>query len=287
MRVGSINSIVQKYKERCKKEGIEFSVVDSVKSPDETTLFCCSGMQQYKNKFEDKSVKNLTIGNIQPCIRLDDLKEIGDGNHFLYFNMIGFFSFRDWSVKRVIKFWMEFMEELKIKVETVTIHPSKMLEWKRFYDDYDVEIISDKECIWTDRNSGGYCTEFYSNGIEIGNIVNNSEDCIDVGFGLERLDMISNGTKPKDKLEILKDTIEMIIKSGYYPSNKKQGYILRKLLRSFYQMGGKMNHQFFKDEIERQKKILERYNKLKDKNKNKTKEWWFDTHGINIDELNS
>jgi hypothetical protein len=39
---------------------------------------------------------------------------------------------------------------------------------------------------------GGYCTEFYHNGVEIGNIVNTMDKFIDVGFGYSRLDAIVN-----------------------------------------------------------------------------------------------
>lgn len=240
-------------------------------------------MQRYKDVFKDKKVENLTIGNIQPCLRLDDLEEIGDGSHCLYFNMIGLFSFRHWSVKQTIDFWMLFMSDLNIKVETVTIHPEKFEEWKSFYDDYDVVVEKDEECVWTDGDSGGYCTEFYSGGVEIGNIVNNGGDCIDVGFGLERLDMISNNTSSKSEKEILEETIRSIIESGYVPSNKKQGYVLRKLLRRLWKIGGEMKHDFFKKEVERQKEMMLRYEKVKHKHPNKTKEWWFDTYGIEIE----
>jgi len=57
----------------------------SVKSYDETTLFCPAGMQQFKSKFSDLNYKG-TLSNIQPCIRLNDIDEIGDGTHLLYFN---------------------------------------------------------------------------------------------------------------------------------------------------------------------------------------------------------
>ena len=60
---------------------------DNVKSYDETTLFCPAGMQQFKSKFKDLNYTG-TISNIQSCLRLNDLEEIGDGSHLLYFNKI-------------------------------------------------------------------------------------------------------------------------------------------------------------------------------------------------------
>lgn len=54
--------------------------------------------------------------------------------------------------------------------------------------------------------------------------------------------------------------------------------VLRKLLREIYKLGLKLEHPFFDDEIVRQKKIRDRYEKLKDKHPNMPKEWWYDTH---------
>ena len=76
-----------------------------------------------------------------------------------------------------------------------------------------------------------------------------------------------------------------IIESGYKPSNVKQGYVLRKLLRNLSKMGMELDHPFFKEEQDRQKAILKRYEGLRAKNPNKSKAWWFDTHGIDLDAL--
>ncbi len=110
-------------------------------------------------------------------------------------------------------------------------------------------------------------------------------DCIDVGFGLERLEMFVNNRKI-DKIETLKDTALKIIESGYTPSNLKQGYVLRKILREIYKCGSSLEHDFFTQEIERQSKIVERYNKLKNKHLNMSKQWWYETHGIDLDVIN-
>jgi hypothetical protein len=121
-------------------------------------------------------------------------------------------------------------------------------------------------------------------GYEKGNIVNPLESCIDVGFGLERLEMFVNG-KTISKEETLKETIHKIIDSGYKPSNIKQGYVLRKLLRELWKLGSNLDHEYFNEEVIRQKKIEDTYERLKNKHSDKSKEWWFDTHGINIDEV--
>jgi alanyl-tRNA synthetase len=238
-------------------------------------------MQQYKEKFKDENFKG-TISNIQSCLRLNDIDKIGDGSHLLYFNMIGFFSFREWSVQQTINYWLNFLIKIGIKPDYVTIHPDKP-EWSEFYK--DIEVRFDEECYWSDGEIGGYCTEFYKDNIEIGNIVNTLGTCIDVGFGLERLEMIINN-QTKTKEQTLYETTNKIIECGFVPGNTKQGYVLRKLLRLCYINSIDIKHDFYLSEIERQNKIINRYNILKDKHKDKPKEWWWDTHGIDIDLIN-
>ena len=253
---------------------------DNIKSYDDTTLFCPAGMQQFKSKFRDLNYKG-TVSNIQSCLRLNDIEEIGDGNHLLYFNMIGLFSFREWSVDKTIDFWMEFLSRIGVKPDYVTIHPDR-LEWIDYYKRYEVEIRMDNECKWSDGEIGGYCTEFYKDNIEIGNIVNPLGDCIDVGFGLDRLELVITG-KVKSKEETLKESITKIIESGFTPGYTGQGYILRKLLRICYKEGIKIESKFFDDEIKRQEKTTSKWNRLKEKHKDKSKEWWWNTHGIDLD----
>jgi len=255
---------------------------DNVKSYDDTTLFCPAGMQQFKSKFKDLSYKG-SISNIQSCLRLNDIEEIGDGTHLLYFNMIGLFSFRELSLSETIDFWIEFLNKIGIIPDYVTIHPNK-LNWGEWYKKHNVEIRIDEECKWTDGEIGGYCTEFYKNGIEIGNIVNTMDNCIDVGFGLERIEMVLNG-KGKSKEETLTQTILKIIESGFKPTYNKQGSLLRRLLRICYLQNIEINHQYYLDEIKRQERILEKWNRLKDKHKDKSKDWWWNTHGIDINQI--
>ena len=63
----------------------------------------------------------------------------------------------------------------------------------------------------------------------------------------------------------------------------KQDYILRKLLRLSHKNKIEIDHKFYEDEVLRQEKLLIKWEKLKDKHKDKPKEWWFDTHGIDLD----
>ena len=71
---------------------------------------------------------------------------------------------------------------------------------------FNIEIREDNECVWTDGDITGYCTEFYKDDIEIGNIVNTLDTCIDVGFGLERILFILN-KEIQQPIDILKESI--------------------------------------------------------------------------------
>ncbi len=267
--------ISQKYEDFCVLNGIPFQNGLSIGSYDDTTLFCPAGMQQFKSKF--KSPNGSTIGNIQPCLRLNDFDQIGDGTHFLYFNMMGLFSFKDKSVQWTIDFWLDFLNSINVVPDYFTIHPDKK-DWIKYYPNCDVRL--DSECIWSDGDIGGYCTEFYKNGIEIGNIVNPLGESIDVGFGLERLEIFHGLTRSKE--DILRESVIKIVNSGYRPGNLKQGYVLRKLLRECFRNNITIDHEFYHDEVKRQEKIVQRYNKLKDRNLDKSPEWWYDTHGIDL-----
>lgn len=237
-------------------------------------------MQKHKQKFRDVSYTD-TFANIQSCLRLNDLDEIQDGNHLLYFNMIGFFSFRQWTLKQTIDFFLEFMESLGIRPDYVTIHPDKE-EWKEYYPNH--KVVYDEECIWSDGDIGGYCTEFYYKGLEIGNIVNTLGTCIDVGFGLERLQMVLDPNYVSTEDTVLVETVKKLIESGITTSNNKQGYILKKLIRKLIKKGIILEkYPIFMTEVEKVKKQLEKFNRLYPKNMDKSKEWWWDTHGIQLE----
>lgn len=279
--------ILQKYKEYSETYSHTFILNDRVNPYDKSTLFCPAGMQQFKDKFKDIDVVG-TITNSQSCIRMNDFHEIGDSTHLLYFNMLGLFSFRQFSVTDAISFWLGFLIELDLELTYVTVHPDKLNdeEWVSYYHYLGIDVVSDEECTWTDGDIGGYCTEFFindknGNPVEIGNIVNPLGDCIDCGFGLERLEMFVNG-KTIDKETTLKETILKIIESGYKPSATKQGYVLRKLLRELFLMGGTIDHDYFVKEIDRQERNKSRYLKLREKYSDKPSEWWWDTQGIDI-----
>lgn len=272
--------LTQSYGDFCRSRDIPFKHEDHVRPYDSTTLFCPAGMQQFKPLFRDPEHRG-TLANIQGCLRLNDIDEIGDGAHLLHFEMMGLFSFREMSVRQAVDFWFDFLAEIGLRPDTVTIHPDRMEAWRGFYDGRSVAITADEECTWSDGEVGGYSTEFYLGGVEIGNIVNTNGDCIDVGFGLDRLAFFL-GEPAVDEVTTLKDGILKIIDSGYRPGPKQQGYVLRKLLKELVRRDGSLDHPVYRAEVERQERLRASFERLWRKHSDKPAAWWLDTHGIEL-----
>lgn len=241
-------------------------------------------MQHFKDKFSDRSYNN-TFFNVQKCLRLNDLKEIDDNSHYLTFHMLGMYSFREVSLQEAIKFWLIFTKSINNYPDYITIHPDKK-EWIKLYP-IGTDIRYDEGCIWSDGSIGGYCTEFYKNDIEIGNIVNTLGDCIDVGFGSERLLFNMCNFKKPNRLDILSNTIQDIIQSGIKINNQGHGYILKKLMTEFVLLGGILDCEEFFTVRKNQILIYNKYLKMvkKEKYKKKGMDWWLDTIGVDIQNL--
>jgi len=265
-----------------------FPKITSVRSYDDSTLFCPAGMQRYTNCFKDPALAGTskTTMSQQACLRVNDLDFLGDGSHLAYFNMLGLFSFGELTMKQAIDFWLSFLYSIDPdkKIQRVTIHPEKFEEWRLLYPKelHDI-VVPDSECVWSDgKEASGFCTEFYVDGIEVGNIVNTNGTMIDCGFGLERLEHVYQGKPMDTEVEALQKACRAIIESGYAPGNKKQGYVLRKLLRRLHLKGGTLDHDYFYQELERQQEMVKTYERQKHKHLNKTPEWWLDTFGVDI-----
>ena len=136
-------------------------------------------------------------------------------------------------------------------------------------ENIEIRKMGRKDNFWGPTGDEGPCgptTEIYVNGVEIWNIVFNEYYCdkdktlrkletagIDTGMGLERLAMVSQGLKTIFETDLLKPilmlapmefndrtvrivadhsrAIAFLVSEGVRPSNKEQGYILRRLLR--------------------------------------------------------
>ena len=83
--------------------------------------------------------------------------------------------------------------------------------------------------------------------------------------------MFVNGANEETKEEILIQACEKLLYSGYYPSNKEQGYVFRKLLRELYRLGSQWDNEHYLKEKKRQDKVVENYNRNKNKAKYQNK----------------
>lgn len=272
------------FKDFVSNKGIFYTDVPTIRAYNDSTLFCSAGMQKYEKYFRRSDTKPLTISTCQPCLRTNDFEQIGDSTHLLYFNMLGLFSFNQLSIGQIILVWLEFMQNFDLTNFHVTIHPDKR-EWSNFYPP-GTKIIYSEDCTWFNGTDlSGYCTEFFINGTEVGNIVQIGNH-IDCGFGLERLEQIKNSgitcIKINDQNNTLESAAFAIIGAGYKPSATKQGYVLRKILTQLIKNGVEIDHPYFEQEKIRQEKIQKKYLRLKDKYPNKPKQWWYETHGIEI-----
>lgn len=208
----------------------------------------------------------------------------------------------------------------------ITCHPDDEETGNTWFDVFqDVDCIHlSKDNIWQSGKPGlsGYCTEIYydlepSNRgsryesfdpegdrfLEIYNIVfidkNNGEPlevpCVDSGIGLERLTYILGDYHNVcqvlgDRPPVIEDhlrTCEWIIGEGVKPSNTKQGYILRQLMRRLFRIEEfKFDSVVFIEEYWKYQKALERGKSKLSSMPNPTHEdlvGLYETYGIPLD----
>lgn len=276
--------------------GFPLSINNSVIPSDDSTLFVCSGMQNFKKRFFSPDGEQLST--LQSCIRTNDLDLVGDGTHLTYFQMLGNFSFGGDPYEKSVSLWDCILRDLNLKDQcTIHFHPeSEHVElWKRL----GYETFPDQCCTWTDGAIGGYCCEVYIDSLEIGNLVNPLNVSTDVGFGWERLAMIIEGKSRIDETSLFDQKLSPIMRDHVrclnvmwdncvHPGNKGRNYICRKLLRRCIGLTGVFSwSQWLNSEIELRNKCLERGKKLLRKHHDKPLKWWWETCGLTEEDFSS
>lgn len=282
-------------KNSLESEGFPFIVDESIipNKDDNSTLFVCSGMQRFKNKFLNPDGSK--VSSIQTCIRTNDIELVGDGTHLSSFKMIGNFSFKSVDYNYSVYLWDNIIKKLKIPVTSIHIHPKS--NHKNIWEKLQYNIIYDNECLWSDGNIGGYCSEVYCNNLEIGNLVNTLEHSTDVGFGLERIIQVVESKERVDetclfdlsKEPIVRDyirTLNCFWDNKIEPGNKGRNYICRKLIRRIlnYKIENVKFQEWIDMEIKMRNKRLSIGRKMSKKYLLMSDQWWWDTFGISSEE---
>ena len=216
------NELRKKFLEFFKGRGHTIVPSSSLLPDDPSVLLTTAGMQQFKPYFvgkadPQKDFGSLNTTSIQKSFRTSDIDEVGDETHLTFFEMMGNFSFGGYFKEEAIKHAYEFMKEIGLEIQYVTIFEGdkdtpKDEESKKIWESLgvsDVREASKEDNVWGPTGNEGPCgptTEIYINDLEIWNIVFNEYYCkadgslekletpgVDTGMGLERLAMVSQG----------------------------------------------------------------------------------------------
>ncbi len=290
---GYIGEIVSK---RFLEFGYSLERDSSIIPKDNSTLFICSGMQQFRDRFMKKDCSRSS--SLQSCIRTNDLDLVGDGSHLTYFEMLGNFSFGGNDYEESVELWHLIVNDLKIDITSIHCHPDRK-DLAAMWQKRGYQIVYNSDCTWSDGDITGECCEMFCGDLEIGNLVNPMIHSTDVGFGWERLHQVVEKKSRIDQTSLFIDhhpivadhcrALTMMYCCGIYPSNKKRGYVCRRLVRRMLPfLNGDENFSFnswIKQEQEGREKNLRLGRHKWNKYKHKSQEWWWETFGILPEEL--
>ncbi len=229
----------QKFLDYFEKRGHAVVPSSSLLPDDPSVLLTTAGMQQFKPYFigkadAQKDFGSLSTASIQKCFRTSDIDEVGDESHLTFFEMIGNFSFGGYFKDKAIKYAHEFLSEIGLKIDYVTIFAGdekvpKDDESRRIWEALgvsDIRTAGRADNFWGPTGEEGPCgptTEIYINGIEIWNIVFNEYYCksdknleklatpgVDTGMGLERLAMVSQGKQNIFETDLFAPLIDLL-----------------------------------------------------------------------------
>lgn len=158
---------------------------------DPTLLFNNAGMNQFKDVFLGKSLRDYQRAvTSQKCIRVggkhNDLENVGHtSRHLTFFEMLGNFSFGDYFKEDAIKYAWEVSVNI-FGLDADRIWPTVFRDddeafelWKKYVPEKRITRFGEKENFWTMGDTGpcGPCSELlYDRGIEFGSALNPLED---------------------------------------------------------------------------------------------------------------
>lgn len=107
-----------------KHEHVEVPPISLVPQNDPTTLFTGSGMQQFvPYLLGQPHPQGTRLFNIQHCIRVQDIEEVGDNRHDTLFEMMGNWSLGDYFKEEQLKNFFTFLTDKK---EGLGLDPEKL-----------------------------------------------------------------------------------------------------------------------------------------------------------------
>jgi alanyl-tRNA synthetase len=215
----------------------------------------------------------------QPCIRLNDLEEVGhSGRHLTMFEMMGHHAFN------------KNIDEIYWKEKTVEYCDDFFCN----YIGIPRELINYKEQMWIGGGNAGPCIEVISKGLEIATLVfmnmkeqtngnikldgknytQNPLNIVDTGYGLERIAWFTQGTRTvyesvfPEVIKFILDDINndydladiysladhskclaFMLGDGIVPSNVKAGYLARLIIRRSLRFLDKLKINILLNEI--------------------------------------
>jgi len=104
----------QKYLDYFRNKGhVSIPPAPLIPEDDSTTLFTGSGMQQLVPYLKGGShPMGRRLVDYQPCVRVEDIEEIGDNRHTTYFEMLGNWSLGDYFKKEQLPWFFEFLTDV-------------------------------------------------------------------------------------------------------------------------------------------------------------------------------
>lgn len=158
---------------------------------DPTLLFINAGMNQFKDVFLGKSLRDYTRATTsQKCVRVggkhNDLENVGHTKrHLTFFEMLGNFSFGDYFKADAIKFAWEVSTQV-LQLDPQRIWPTIFLDddeafelWTQYVPAEKITRFGEKDNFWAMGDTGpcGPCSElYYDRGPRYGQGRNPSED---------------------------------------------------------------------------------------------------------------
>jgi alanyl-tRNA synthetase len=212
---------------------------------DPSVLLTTAGMQQFKKYFTGEVDPLVDLGgkratSIQKAFRTSDIDEVGDESHLTFFEMLGHFSFGDYSKEDTIKWTFEFLtSKLNIPPERISATIFEGDDEIPFDDEsYNVwvKLISPEKIrkggrednVWGPAGAEGPCgaaNEVYVDGLEVATLVFLNYYCakdgtltplknmgVDVGWGFERLAKIVQNAKTIFDIDSIKPFFELLPK---------------------------------------------------------------------------